>query len=70
MELKMKRDVKYASWINEKIKEYVNKGYARLATADDLETSWPRKSNIPIFSVLNINKDPPKERLVFDFSVE
>ena len=70
LEHKMKKDIKYANWINDKIQEYVNKGYARLATADDLETSWQRVSYIPIFSVLNINKDPPKERLVFDFAAK
>lgn len=70
LESKMSKDPKYAEWINEKIVEYVQKGYARLATADDLETTWKRTAYIPIFSVLNLNKDPPKERLVFDFAAK
>ena len=52
-----------------KVEDYGKKGYARKVTKN-LESNWPRISCIPIFTVLNKNKVPPKPRMVFDFAAK
>lgn len=70
LEIKMKKDPEYAKWLVGKVEDYVKKGYARKATAKDLENNWPRISYIPIFTVVNKNKIPLKPRMVFDFAAK
>lgn len=65
-EQKMEKDSSLAAWYHDKIKEYLNKGYARKATPYELLDRNPRINYIPHFSVVNPNKMEPKPRLVFD----
>lgn len=56
------------AWTNNHIKEMLDKEYIRLATEKDLSAKWDRVAYIPIFTVVNENKIPPKPRLVMDFA--
>lgn len=65
IEAKIKKDESLAKWYNEKIDEYVSKGYARKLSTD--EASFVNEHNwyLPHFVVTNENKNS-KRRLVFD----
>lgn len=53
-------------WTNNKIEEFIDKGYARVATIKDLQTNWKRIWYLPMFVVVNPNKLPIKPRIVMD----
>ncbi|XP_067635670.1 dopamine D2-like receptor [Eurosta solidaginis] len=61
----MARDREYGKWYKEKIAEYVDKGYAKRLSPDELSVSADRTWYLPHFATCNINKDN-KRRLVFD----
>ncbi|XP_073827967.1 uncharacterized protein isoform X1 [Musca autumnalis] len=65
IETKMKKDESLAKWYNEKIDEYVSKGYARKLNADEASIVNERTWYLPHFVVTNVNKNS-KRRLVFD----
>lgn len=50
--------------------ELKEKGYAREATPEDLNTQWPRVWYCPTFIVHNENKFPPKPRVVTDVAAQ
>lgn len=64
-ERKMNREPELRTWYSNKIKEYEEKGYLRKATLMEQKES-ERTYYIPHFVVVNLNKNPPKRRLVFD----
>lgn len=53
-------------WKNNHVKELLAKGYARKATEEELQKSWPRVWYCPTFVIVNPNKVPPKPRDVAD----
>ncbi|CAG7785078.1 unnamed protein product, partial [Allacma fusca] len=65
LEKKMDRNKDFATIYTQKINEFLEKGYAKLLTTEEVETTGPRTWYIPHFSVTNPNK-PGKDRLVFD----
>lgn len=65
VESKMKKDKLYAIKYHQTINSYIEKGYARKLTADEVESKTARTWYLPHFGVLNPNK-PDKFRLVFD----
>lgn len=65
-ERKLLRDQPSLTWMNEHVQKLITKGYAREATAEDLNTTWRRTWICPLFTVINQNKVPPKRRCVAD----
>lgn len=65
VENKMKKDVVYESKYKQTICSYVQKGYARKLTTEEINKTIQRTWYLPHFGVLNPNK-PDKFRLVFD----
>lgn len=65
LESKMSKNPDLALNLQNQIKDYVIKGYARRMTDDELQRKNPRKWYLPIFAVSNPNK-PSKIRLVWD----
>lgn len=61
----MKLDVAFAEAYRNKIHDYVNKGYARKLTSQELEMRKENEWYLPHFAVVNQNK-PNKIRVVFD----
>lgn len=57
-------------WMCDHIRELIDKGYARYATEEDLNTKWPRVWYLPTFVTYNMNKDPPKPRCVWDVAAK
>ena len=57
-------------WTNKRIRELIELGYVRPANDTDLTTQWKRVWYLPTFVVVNQNKVPPKNRLVFDGAAE
>lgn len=66
LENSLKKDENSMVWMNNHVNELVEKGYARVATEDDLNTRWKRVWYCPTFVVVNKNKNPPKPRCVWD----
>jgi hypothetical protein len=66
LEASLKNNESTRSWMNNHVNQLVEKGYARLATEEDLKTKWKRVWYCPMFVVVNKNKDPPKPRCVMD----
>ncbi|XP_055590388.1 uncharacterized protein LOC129742511 [Uranotaenia lowii] len=68
LERKLEKNLKIKQTIEQQIKDYVAKGYARRATTDELENSDPRKVwYLPLGVVVNPKK-PGKVRMVWDAS--
>ncbi|XP_062557433.1 uncharacterized protein LOC134222307 [Armigeres subalbatus] len=65
LERRMKNDKCLAKALRTKMAEYVQKGYVRKLTADELKNCQPREWYLPVFPVYNQNK-PGKLRLVWD----
>ncbi|XP_058827651.1 uncharacterized protein LOC131687579 [Topomyia yanbarensis] len=65
-ETKMRKNPEFAQWYTDKIKEYVEKGYARKLTANEITLTTDKTYYLPHFAVVNPNKTPLKPRLVFD----
>ncbi|XP_035774267.1 uncharacterized protein LOC118457066 [Anopheles albimanus] len=67
LEKRMKRDPQLEVAVNGTIRDYLEKGYVRKCTPEELsvEKPRPRKWFLPIFTVTNPNK-PGKVRLVWD----
>lgn len=63
-ENKLMRDTELKTIVNEKILDYLSKGYARKLCDDELKQT-PKTWYLPIFSIRNPNK-PAKVRLVWD----
>lgn len=57
-------------WTNTRMTELITKGYVREASSNDLNFNWPRVWYLPMFVVVNENKQPPKPRLVIDGAAE
>lgn len=54
------------NWLNETIREYISKGYARKLSEEEI-AEWEKEIYyLPHFIVFNKNKTPFKPRLVFD----
>ncbi|XP_055601508.1 uncharacterized protein LOC129750567 [Uranotaenia lowii] len=69
LERKLEKDLKIKQTIEQQIKDYLTKGYARRATNDELKNSDPRKVwYLPLGVVVNPKK-PGKVRMVWDASV-
>lgn len=66
LERKLSKDPLLLDWVNAHMRSLVEKGYARVASADELSTEWPRIWYPPSFVVHNMNKVPPKPRMVTD----
>ncbi|XP_062703946.1 uncharacterized protein LOC134286352 [Aedes albopictus] len=62
---RMEKDTQLADAINEKILDFVEKGYVRKLTDDEISENCPRTWYLPIFPVTNVNK-PGKIRMVWD----
>ncbi|XP_055844833.1 uncharacterized protein LOC129911149 [Episyrphus balteatus] len=62
---RMKREPHLAETLDNKIKEYVSKGYARKLSATELSVENQKAWYLPIFPVYNPNK-PGKVRIVWD----
>ncbi|XP_053696951.1 uncharacterized protein LOC128744165 [Sabethes cyaneus] len=65
-EKRMKNDSNLRKWYNDKIDEYVEKGYARKLSPADSVKLTPTTFYLPHFVVVNENKQQRKHRLVFD----
>ncbi|XP_065094576.1 uncharacterized protein LOC135715093 [Ochlerotatus camptorhynchus] len=65
LERRMKKDEGLAEALRAKMAEYVQKGYVRKLTGDELRHRQPRELYLPVFPVYNPNK-PGKLRLVWD----
>lgn len=55
-------------WTKLHIAGLLEKGHARIASANELAKSWTRIAYIPGFTIVNENKCPPKPRYVMDFA--
>ena len=69
LESKLKREPETAAAYCHKIKDYVEKGYARELTEEEEKERGPRTFYLPHFCVTNPNK-PGKIRVVFDAAAE
>ncbi|XP_065361898.1 uncharacterized protein LOC135955477 [Calliphora vicina] len=65
IEKKMKRDPVFSKAYKEVMQGYIDKGYVRKLSSDDIKVTSFRKWYLPHFGVTNPNK-PNKLRLVFD----
>ncbi|XP_055902932.1 uncharacterized protein LOC129939084 [Eupeodes corollae] len=70
LEKSLKKKPHLLEWKNNHMLSLLTKGYARIATADELKKEWPRVWYAPTFIVENPNKSPPKPRDVADFAAE
>ncbi|XP_055615196.1 uncharacterized protein LOC129761499 [Toxorhynchites rutilus septentrionalis] len=65
LKTRMDRDPQLADALNQKISEFVTKGYARKLSDEELKQPLQRVWYLPTFPVTNINK-PGKIRIVWD----
>ncbi|XP_055614781.1 uncharacterized protein LOC129761103 [Toxorhynchites rutilus septentrionalis] len=66
LERRMERDLTLKEKVHQKIREYVSKDYAHVATDEELETADPRRVwYLPIGAVTNPRK-PDKIRIIWD----
>lgn len=71
LEKRMKKDEGMEQWMKTQIDNYVKKGYARKLTEEELNDKTIQKiSYVPIFYVINPNKEVFKPRIVFDFAAK
>ncbi|CAG7661355.1 unnamed protein product, partial [Allacma fusca] len=56
IERKMDRDPDFATQYSSKMEEFVEKGYARKVTTDEMATDSPKLWYLPHFPVVNPNK--------------
>lgn len=70
LENKLLKDPKLREWMDNYVRELLQKGYARVATEEDLNTPWPRIWYAPLFVVINPNKEVPKPRVVADVAAQ
>uniref|UniRef100_A0A182NDP6 Uncharacterized protein n=1 Tax=Anopheles dirus TaxID=7168 RepID=A0A182NDP6_9DIPT len=66
LERKLNRDAQLRGVMNNKVKEYLEKGYIRSLTTEEKRLNHPRAWYLPIFPVFNPNK-PNKVRIKEDF---
>ncbi|XP_052900305.1 uncharacterized protein LOC128306748 [Anopheles moucheti] len=62
---KLSKDPELAAAVNQKMREYIQKGYIRRLSASEAEDKRPNDWFLPIFPVTNPNK-PGKIRMIFD----
>ncbi|XP_062710719.1 uncharacterized protein LOC115269391 [Aedes albopictus] len=65
LERRMEKDEELAGALRKKMFDYVQKGYVRKLTSEELKIRHPREWYLPVFPVYNPNK-PGKLRLVWD----
>ncbi|XP_065080890.1 uncharacterized protein LOC135703571 [Ochlerotatus camptorhynchus] len=65
LEKRMQKDPELASALNEKMSDYLAKGYVRQLSDEELNKHYPKVWYLPIFPVFNPNK-PGKIRIVWD----
>lgn len=65
LERRMRKDEKLSETLQAKMNEYIDKGYVRKLTEDELKVRHGREWYLPVFPVYNPNK-PGKLRLVWD----
>ncbi|XP_055600813.1 uncharacterized protein LOC129749764 [Uranotaenia lowii] len=65
LEKRLRKDTNLAKVLNDKINDYVDKGYARRLTTEELTEKHQKIWYLPIFPITNPNK-PGKTRLVWD----
>lgn len=67
-EAKLKKNPTHLKAFNDNFKELIEEGYVRAANEDDLYGNWQNINYLPMSLVINMNKNPPKFRTVFDAS--
>ncbi|XP_061398464.1 uncharacterized protein LOC133334184 [Musca vetustissima] len=65
IERKMKRDLNFSAAYRDIMQKYIDKGYVKKLSSDEIHAPSDRKWYLPHFGVVNHNK-PGKLRLVFD----
>ncbi|XP_055847134.1 uncharacterized protein LOC129912762 [Episyrphus balteatus] len=70
LEKSLKKKPDLLEWQNNHFRELISKGYARVASREDLERDWPRVWYAPTFIIINPNKSPPKPRCVADVAAK
>ena len=65
LDRRMNRDTQFSETVQQKMREYVSKGYVRKLTEPELKHRPTREWYLPVFPVVNPNK-PDKVRLVWD----
>lgn len=69
-ERSLKKDPELLQWKNEHVRKLVEKGYARVATTEELQQNHERIWYCPTFVTVNRNKIPPKPRDVADVAAK
>ncbi|XP_062698516.1 uncharacterized protein LOC134284162 [Aedes albopictus] len=69
LEMRLRKDPQLADTLNQKIVDYMKKGYIRQLTREELHKPVSRVWYLPIFPVTNPNK-PGKIRIVWDAAAE
>ena len=70
LEKSLKKKPHLLEWKNNHMQNLLSKGYARIATEEELKKDWPRVWFPPTFVIENPNKFPIKPRDVADFAAK
>jgi len=70
LEKSLRKKPELLKWKNDHMKSLLAKGYARIATDEELNQEWPRVWYAPTFVTFNENKVPPKPRDVADVAAQ
>ncbi|XP_055910058.1 uncharacterized protein LOC129944558 [Eupeodes corollae] len=70
LEKSLRKKPHLLEWQNNYFRDLISKGYARIASKEDLEKDWPRVWYAPTFIIVNPNKFPPKPRCVADVAAK
>ncbi|XP_055846083.1 uncharacterized protein LOC129912027 [Episyrphus balteatus] len=70
LEKSLKKKPQLLEWKNNHMQNLLSKGYARIATEEELKKDWPRVWYPPTFVIENPNKFPIKPRDVADFAAK
>ncbi|XP_055850357.1 uncharacterized protein LOC129914930 [Episyrphus balteatus] len=70
LEKSLKKNPRLMEWQNNYFRELLTKGYARIASQEELKKDWPRVWYAPTFIIVNPNKSPPKPRCVADVAAK
>jgi hypothetical protein len=67
-ETRLRKNPAHLQAYNENVKDLLRLNYCRVADAVDLNSPWQNVWYMPMSLVVNMNKDPPKYRNVYDAS--